>query len=85
MIITTVLVDITDRKAVEVAVDRDLEGFDMWFRHVVGDGPVTSFEKAILKSYLYYKLYGAESAIQKAERDSEDGARERGEPPSSRP
>jgi hypothetical protein len=58
----TVSGTIEDRKAVEAAVDEDIDGFDTWFRNTVGDAPVTKLEKAIIKSYVYYKLYGDSNA-----------------------
>lgn len=58
---------VEDRKVVEAVVDADIDNFDAWFRNVVGDGPITNIEKAIIKSYVYYKLYGTELAVKRAE------------------
>ncbi len=51
-----------DRKAVEVAVDEDIARFDTWFQDLGGtnaqNDPLTKSERSIIKSFLYWKLFG---------------------------
>lgn len=54
--------DKSDRKLVEEIVDEDLRRFNVWFQEKVGDGPLSQFEKAALKTYLYFKLLGENDA-----------------------
>lgn len=41
---------------IEQAVDEDIREFNDWFRATLGNMPITGFEKAIIKTYLAWKL-----------------------------
>lgn len=45
----------SDRAAARESVDLDIEGFDTFFRSI-GNEPLTRPEKAIIKTYLAWKL-----------------------------
>lgn len=42
-------------KALEEAVDADLNAFDTYFQRELKNAPLLPSERAILKTYLYYK------------------------------
>lgn len=49
--------DSRDRNALADAADREVQSFNDWFiRTFEGTEPLAKFEKAILKTYLMYKL-----------------------------
>ncbi len=50
--------DKENREVMEEAVDEDIRSFSEWFQRRVGDGPLIHAERAILKTFMYYKLYG---------------------------
>jgi len=54
----TVQVAGTESKEIEVEVDEDLKAFDEWFVGL-GNAPMVGVERAILKTYLFYKTVGA--------------------------
>jgi hypothetical protein len=45
-------------ESLEADVDQDIAAFDAWFQ-ARGNEPVVKFEKAILKTFLFFKLKGA--------------------------
>lgn len=51
----------TDRKVIEEAVDEDLLGFEEWFRMLGKNGerndPLARYERSIIKTFLYWKLF----------------------------
>jgi len=53
----TVPVDTLERSKVEELVDEDLRNFGDWFQQRVGSGPLIRPEIAIIKTYLYFKLF----------------------------
>lgn len=60
----TVLVvssDEQDMKKLEPIVDADIAEFDKYFQSI-GNEPVVRSEKAIIKTYLHWKLKGARDA-----------------------
>lgn len=40
---------------IEASVDRDIESFDVWFQ-TLGNSPLSRPERAIIKTYLGFKL-----------------------------
>lgn len=54
----------------EKAVDKDLEEFDQWAQKKLGQ-PIVRSERAILKTYLWYKMKEANAPADKPH--SEDG------------
>lgn len=54
-------VDVTvEGKELEAIVDRDLEAFSDFFCRGLGNSSLTGPEKAIVKTWLYWKLHEAE-------------------------
>lgn len=48
-----------DATKLETAVDADIEKFNRWFQqHLKNGEPLVRSEKAILKTYLFFKLKG---------------------------
>lgn len=45
----------TSSETLEAEVDRELDAFNEWFQ-AQGNGPIVRPEKAILKTFLWYKL-----------------------------
>ena len=65
MALTVVLEgDKSDRVATEKSVDEDLEEFKRWFAERIGGDPLSKFELAAIKTYLYFKFYGDEKDAQ---------------------
>jgi DNA-binding ferritin-like protein (Dps family) len=48
-------------KDLEEMVDEDIANFDKFFQSL-GNDPLSSFEKAAIKTYLWYKTHGESSA-----------------------
>jgi hypothetical protein len=46
-----------DRVATEKEVDEEIAKFDQWFQST-GNDPLIRSEAAIIKTFLYFKLYG---------------------------
>jgi hypothetical protein len=57
-----VTVNIEEGQTVEQAVDEDIGRFNKFMLSRVDDQPLTRFEKAILKTYLHWKIH--EGAVQ---------------------
>lgn len=47
-----------DHKALETAVDSDIAEFNEWFQAEGKNDPLTPAEKAIIKTYLWWKTLG---------------------------
>lgn len=50
-------------EALESAVDADIQAFEAWFSSL-GNDPLTKGERAILKTYLWWKTKGAADGTQ---------------------
>lgn len=48
---------IEEPKALEAAVDVDLAAFDQYFQKVLLNDPLSPSEKAVLKTYLWWKTH----------------------------
>lgn len=46
----------------EKLADEEIKKFDDWFQKQTGNEPLVRSERAILKTYLYYKLRGPHGA-----------------------
>lgn len=52
---------VTDSKELEAAVDADIAEFDKYFQGKLNNAPVLSSEKAIIKTYLWWKTHQEKS------------------------
>jgi len=50
------------KEKLEEAVDAELASFDTWFQATLGNGPLVNSERAIVKTYLAWKLGVADGA-----------------------
>jgi len=50
-------VQLDSRDAIEAQVDEDIEGFERYFVNVLKNHPLVGTERAIIKTYLHYKIY----------------------------
>lgn len=49
---------VTGTTTVEQAVDADINAFDEYFRKLGSNDPLMMVERAIIKTYLHFKIYG---------------------------
>ena len=65
------MIDVTAAEAheesLEKLVDEDLAAFDKWFQERTGSQPLVPSERAILKTYLWYKLRGKNAPADKTD------------------
>lgn len=47
--------ELADGPEIEPIIDADLTAFDEYFQKGLGNGPLVESERAILKTYLYWK------------------------------
>ena len=58
---------VVESAALEAAVDADIVAFGMYFQEVVkNENPLTPSEKAIIKTYLYWKTHPEKHDAQQA-------------------
>ena len=46
----------TPREKLEEVVDEEVSSFDAWFQATLNNGPLVNSERAIVKTYLAWKL-----------------------------
>lgn len=59
-----VQVSATSSKEAEPIVDDDIRAFEAWFREEKGQEPLAGSEKAIIKTYLWWKLFGGKKSAE---------------------
>lgn len=61
-----------DHRVVGSAMDKEVEAFSNWFRSQ-GNGPLVPAERAILKTYLAWKLIYEEDVVEAENKGRGDG------------